>query len=73
MNDWQVPGFKYELCTACKDCVKACPEDALAMVAGRPELRPEVVCTYCGLCENICPTGAVFLTYEIVLGDRGAG
>lgn len=73
MDDWKVPGFQYELCTACQACVKVCPEHALAMVSAQPALRPEVICTYCGLCEDSCPTGAVFLTYEIVLGDEDAG
>jgi ferredoxin len=40
------------------------------MVNGRPQLRPRVVCTYCGECERACPNGAISLSYEIVLGLR---
>jgi NAD-dependent dihydropyrimidine dehydrogenase PreA subunit len=34
-------------------------------------LRPTIVrpdeCAYCGLCEEMCPEGAIALAYEIVL------
>ena len=63
------PGFKYELCTACNECVEICPEQALEMRAGLPQLRADVTCTYCGLCEDHCPTGVIYLSYEILFGD----
>jgi formate hydrogenlyase subunit 6/NADH:ubiquinone oxidoreductase subunit I len=64
-KDVPVPGFKYELCTSCGECVESCPEEALALSDGLPRLRQTVSCTYCGLCEDACPTGAIYLTYEI--------
>lgn len=63
------PGFKYELCSACKECVEICPEQALEMRAGLPQLRADVTCTYCGLCEDHCPAGAIYLSYEILFGE----
>jgi NAD-dependent dihydropyrimidine dehydrogenase PreA subunit len=32
-------------------------------------VRPED-CVYCGLCEEMCPAGAIALAYEIVLNTE---
>ncbi len=62
------PEFEYQLCTGCGQCVQVCPDQALVMNDQRPEFVPEGDCTYCGLCEETCATGAIHLSYEIVLG-----
>ncbi len=64
-----IPRFNYALWTGCGECVAICPDQALLMdEKKRPQLRVEVDCSYCGLCEDTCPSGAIFLSYEIVLG-----
>ncbi|HEX6536889.1 MAG TPA: FAD-dependent oxidoreductase [Gemmatimonadaceae bacterium] len=50
-----------ESCTHCGKCVRACPEGALAIVAGPPErLRlDQELCTRCGACVPSCPDGSI--------------
>ena len=63
-----LPGFRYELCTGCGQCVAVCPRQVLALDGERPHLLLNSDCTYCGACEEGCPTEAVYLSYEIVFG-----
>jgi NAD-dependent dihydropyrimidine dehydrogenase PreA subunit len=52
--------------------VTACPERVLALTEeGLRFERPEA-CTYCGLCETLCPEQAVALRYRIVWGEDAA-
>jgi len=46
-------------CIGCTRCAQHCPVDAIAM---RPYHRHEVddaLCTRCGICRTVCPTGAM--------------
>jgi formate hydrogenlyase subunit 6/NADH:ubiquinone oxidoreductase subunit I len=43
----------------------------LRMVGDRPRLVADSDCTYCGRCEEACPSGALALVYEIVIGVEG--
>ncbi len=43
---------------ACRECVDACPHDAVRVFALRVELDP-VDCTGCGLCVRACPSEAL--------------
>ncbi len=59
------PVIDHELCTACGQCVEACPTGALQMIEGQPELAEPEACAYCADCEDLCPNGAIGLPYEI--------
>ncbi|MCR5526610.1 MAG: ATP-binding protein [Lachnospiraceae bacterium] len=52
------PVFDADKCNGCRQCVKSCRFHALIYIKEKPMLFPEV-CHNCGLCEMVCPEGAV--------------
>ena len=53
-----MPAFDKEKCNGCRKCVDFCKFNALAFIAGRPFVFPEV-CHPCGGCALVCPEDAV--------------
>lgn len=55
------PECNFSACTACGECVKACPTFACDLVgSGRFALEP-TYCVGCGLCADVCPSHALKL------------
>lgn len=71
----------YNLCIGCLRCVKVCKEikgaealgftvkDGKVVVGSKEPTLQESGCQFCGLCVEICPTGAL-LDKDISAGDR---
>jgi len=68
-------------CIMCYQCVKICPTGCLAIRHEEsPEKKKSLVtfeynmelCCFCGLCEQVCPTIAVYMNkiYEIAVYSR---
>ena len=53
-----MPAFDKDKCDGCRKCVDFCKFNALAFIAGRPFVFPEV-CHPCGGCALVCPQDAV--------------
>lgn len=68
MEEWALPEINLLLCTRCGTCVERCSTDAAEMGAEGPFIARPDDCTYCALCDAICPQGAIRCTYEIVWG-----
>jgi NAD-dependent dihydropyrimidine dehydrogenase PreA subunit len=47
-----------EKCSACGECVEACPLDAIAIKEEKAVVDPET-CGDCGACVDVCPTEAL--------------
>lgn len=47
-----------KLCLGCKQCVKACPVQAITMEAHLPVVDP-TICTECEACMERCMQGAI--------------
>ncbi|MGI6374899.1 MAG: ATP-binding protein [Anaerolineae bacterium] len=62
-----VPEIDRELCNLCGRCISECPTSAARWVQGRPEIVRALDCVYCGICEDVCPQGAVTLVFEIIM------
>lgn len=57
--DLPIPVCNQTLCTACGDCVRACPEHACSLdKRGRFTVEP-AYCVNCGACAAICPEKAL--------------
>ncbi|MCD6119046.1 NADH-quinone oxidoreductase subunit I [bacterium] len=62
------------LCIACKACERICPDRLIIIESVRnPETKKQVLtgflldnsrCSFCGLCEDVCPTSAIKHTPE---------
>jgi len=53
-----IPEIDVDLCTGCKKCAEICRFRALAVVAGKVMVFPEL-CHSCGGCIEVCEEGAV--------------
>ncbi|NQT41380.1 MAG: 4Fe-4S binding protein [Planctomycetes bacterium] len=47
-----------EKCSACAECVDACPLDAIELVEEIATVDPET-CGDCGACVDVCPSEAI--------------
>jgi MinD superfamily P-loop ATPase len=66
-----IPEIDDDLCTGCKKCAEICRFRALAVVAGKVLVFPEL-CHSCGGCMEVCEEGAV-LDGSRILGTVESG
>ena len=55
-----LPVVDEDLCDACTNCVKACPNEAISLVEDIAHID-EDYCEGCRTCYYVCPTGAISL------------
>jgi len=53
--------YRRTRCDSCAECVKICPEEAIACSLGRVSINRDR-CNLCGRCYRTCPTGALAIT-----------
>ena len=69
VTDW-MPRIDRNACIGCKDCIVACPTEALTQVDGKATLAYAERCIYCLACEDIWPSGAIELPFLIIKKER---
>jgi ferredoxin len=72
-NTTWLPHINLELCIGCADCIAVCPTHALGQQNSKAALIHPNLCTYCILCEDICPVGAIELPFLIVKRENIQG
>jgi formate hydrogenlyase subunit 6/NADH:ubiquinone oxidoreductase subunit I len=65
-----LPKIDLSQCIGCELCVYVCPNHALALVNKVAIVATPEACNYTGACQEICPTEAISLTYEIIFVDK---
>jgi thioredoxin reductase/ferredoxin len=65
----QHPRIDISHCIGCGACVDVCPENVLALIAGKAALVSPGKCIGHGLCAEVCPVGAI----EIVMAKPSMG
>ncbi|MDQ7033342.1 MAG: 4Fe-4S binding protein [Anaerolineae bacterium] len=63
--DW-MPQIDFQRCTGCNRCVSVCPTHALVQVDEKVMLAYPDWCSYCAGCEDVCPVGAIELSFLIL-------
>lgn len=58
-NAFVETGWNSSKCIRCKECLKACPSDALALLEDGIIKKDMQRCTGCGKCADICPAKAM--------------
>lgn len=65
-SKWPVPQIDTILCDGCNLCVRVCPNQVLRLEDGMAVVAFPDRCNYTGLCEKVCPKGAIQRIFEIV-------
>lgn len=65
-----IPKIDATKCIGCELCVKLCPNHALGFRKNLAVVTNPEACDYAGVCQEICPTEAISLTYEIIFSKR---
>jgi ferredoxin len=65
-NDQWLPRIDRARCVGSGHCITGCPTGALGWQDGKAALLYPDLCSYCGICEEVCPVGAIELPYLIV-------
>ena len=66
-DDKPIPLIDLQRCDGCGLCVRACPNKALNMRAGKAIVADPQACEYSGQCEAVCPRQAISRPFEIVV------
>jgi ferredoxin len=69
-QNWALPEIDQRACIVCGDCAAICPTAALGLRAGRMIFQKPALCTYCTLCEQICPRKAIRCEFTITTMER---
>ncbi|MBU6360552.1 MAG: 4Fe-4S binding protein [Chloroflexota bacterium] len=67
VTKWDLPNIDLKLCGGCGLCVALCPTQALALLNCQAVIAWPSHCTFCDVCENFCPFGAIERSFIVTL------
>jgi ferredoxin len=59
------PKIDRQNCTGCMICEAVCPQHAIGADEAFPVVSDVNLCTFCGKCDDLCPTGAMQVPFVI--------
>jgi len=65
-----LPIIETAKCIGCELCVKVCPHHVWSLIDNMAAVTDPEACNYTGACQEICPTEAINLIYEIVFSKE---
>ncbi len=66
-----LPIIETAKCIGCELCMKVCPHHVWSFIDNMAAVTDPEACDYIGACQEICPTEAISLIYEIVFSKEG--
>ena len=67
-----MPDLDSELCNNCSLCIVACHGGGIIVHEGKTTVIQSAKCDFCGVCEAVCPRGAIRCSYVIVTTEDEA-
>jgi Pyruvate/2-oxoacid:ferredoxin oxidoreductase delta subunit len=64
MPQAELPDIDPRLCTACADCIAACPTQCLALSKWQQVVLAAHECISCRICELVCTPKAIAMRME---------
>ena len=61
-----LPIIDPKLCDGCNLCILVCPTQSLILDNGKAAVKDRATCNYHGVCELICPLGAISRKFKII-------
>ena len=56
-------------CIGCELCVKFCPNQTFTLINNVAAITNPTACEYYSACQEICPTEAISLTYQLIFPE----
>jgi formate hydrogenlyase subunit 6/NADH:ubiquinone oxidoreductase subunit I len=65
-----LPNIDATRCIGCELCAKFCPNQVFTVINNLATIVNPIACDYHSACQEICPTEAINLTYQLIFSAQ---